>query len=142
MPSAHVHHAHKKTTHTETSEKHTSSNMKVTVEHKKGPHGNAHVHVHVSKDKKVQVHSHGVSASTHQKYANKVKALEKQRLAAKAKFKAEESKLATLKKHPGANKASIASTQAAMHAAQANVQKLAQAQQTAVENAVNLVNKP
>jgi len=138
MPSAHQ--APKKS-HTK-----TSSKKKVTLSRKQSPNGNAHVNVHVSKtkDKKVQVHSHGVSKHVHQKYADKVKALEKERLAAKAKYKAEESKLKTLKKDPHANKAEIASTQAAMRTAQSNVQKLAQAQQSAVENAVNLVtsNKP
>jgi len=101
MPSAHPTPKH--------SSSHTTHKKKVTVSHSKGPHGNNHVHVHVhkSKDKKVQVHSHGVSASVHQQYADKVKRLEKERLAAKAKG---DTKL---------------------------VAKLARQQQAAVENAVN-----
>lgn len=129
MPSAHPAPKQSKTTH---------SKKKVIVKHSKGSKGHdVHVHVHKDKAEKVKVISHGVSKTAHQQYAANVKSLEKQRIAAKEKYKAEEAKLAQLKKHPGTNKAEIASTQSAMRAAQATVNKISASQQAAVEAAVN-----
>lgn len=127
MPSYHqAHHSHQSHHSHHSSQQHTAH-----LTHKTSP-GASHVHVYV--------HSHGVKPNLHKQYANKVKALEKQRLEAKAIYRAEKSKLDTLQHQQGASKALIAKVQSSVRIAQSNVKKLAAAQQQAVQGAVNMVN--
>lgn len=100
-----------------------------TVKHETSG-GAAHVHVYV--------HSHGASPDAHKAYADKVKKLEKERLAAKAVYHSAEAKLARLKQS-GASAEQISEAQNNVNVAAANVKKLVAAQHAAVMTAVNAV---
>lgn len=136
MPSAHYSSQHHSSQHYSSqyhsSQHHSSQHHSVHLKHTR-THDASHVHVYVQ--------SHGVSKDVHQRYADKVKALEKQRLAAQAIYQAEKSKLTTLQHQPGASKAVIAKVQSSVRVAQSNVQKLAAAQQQTVQGAVNVVKQ-
>merc|ERR1711988_975641 len=131
MPSAHYSSQYHSSQH-HSSQHHSSQHHSVHLKHTR-THDASHVHVYVQ--------SHGVSKDVHQRYADKVKALEKQRLAAQAIYQAEKSKLTTLQHQPGASKAAIAKVQSSVRVAQSNVQKLAAAQQQTVQGAVNVVKQ-